>query len=133
MIFDKVEESIKYDIDTLENKQEFLKENRSAIVTIAKAMLKLERNITTFYVDEFSLNISVHGDKHVLTAAFSGLRKLGYNPGTRPEANQVSYYARFDIESGACPVYLNFSSTSCRRVKIGTEMKSMDVYETVCE
>ncbi len=133
MIFDRIKENIKIDADSLRNKRQFVKENRAAIVEIANAMRKLEDNVSAFSVDSYSLNISIYGDKHVLVAAFSELRKLGYNTANRPKANESTYYSRFDTEPHSLPVYLNFSSSSCRRVKVGTKMVETPVYETVCE
>lgn len=37
-------------------------------------------------------------------------------------------FGRWDL-----PVYFQFSSTACRRVKVGTQTVEQDVYETVCD
>lgn len=135
MIFDKIEEQMKDERETTSRRELFLKNNRPAIVVVAKSLRKMEDNVLSFWVDAISLNISMTGDKHVLQAAFGELRKLGLKPRVRPVPNDPSYNTYFDSEdpNSAFQVWFSFSSTSCRRVKVGTEMKEVDVYETVCE
>ena len=132
MIFEKIEECIKYDVEQLDSKRKFLKVNRPAIVAIATALKKIEDNVVSFTVDSYSLNISISGDKHVLISAFSELRKLGYNTSNRPKTNEAYYSTRFEHEDFCLPVYFNFASSACRRIKTGSEMKEVPVYETVC-
>jgi hypothetical protein len=95
-------------------------------------------NPTHIYVDEGCANISLTGDKHVLAAAFKALRARGLNTSSRPEKGQSTYSAFFHPEGDSlndCMVWLSFSSTQCRRVKVGTRTKTVeeDVYETVCD
>jgi hypothetical protein len=80
------------------------------------------------------VDINVAGDRHTLNGVFSIFRKLGYEPtdrpGTKPEA---SFYCRWTHPDHNTRFWLHFTSTKCTRVKVGTETREVDVYETVCD
>jgi hypothetical protein len=63
---------------------------------------------------------------------FGVLRRAGLTPRSRPQEKEPVYTTWWNWEDGN-NVWISFSSTSCKRVKVGTEMKEVDVYETVCE
>lgn len=78
------------------------------------------------------------GDRHKLNAAFGVLRRHGFEPGSRPEAKQSQYATFFTRKNDVglyTEMFFQFSSTQCRRVKVGTRTKTVeeDVYETVCD
>lgn len=80
------------------------------------------------------IDISFAGDKHVLEGVFGALRKLGYEPSSRPKDEKMtSFTCWFDKDGTPLRLWLTFSSTVCKRVKVGTKMVEQDVYEIVCE
>src|SRR6266436_1752313 len=93
------------------------------------ASLMAPFNVVSATVSGGSLDVSVTGDKHALQAIFGGLRRLGLEPSSRPVAGSPSFCAFWSDANGA-KVWLNFSSTQCRRVKTGTVTVQQDVYAT---
>jgi hypothetical protein len=87
----------------------------------------------------YSIDISVSGAGHHLTAVFRILKKHGWDlPSARPEANDPTYTAWFypsDTEGRKVIIWLYFSSTVCKRVQVGTEIVTEEraIYEVVCE
>jgi len=79
-----------------------------------------------------SLDISYAGDKLVLQGIFKALRALGYRTDKRPKENDSQWTAYWDHPDSDMRIWLKFSSTVCKRVKIGTKMEQVDVYETRC-
>lgn len=78
------------------------------------------------------LDITITGGKAKLTAAFRVLGKHGFRLVTERPKEGESYWSGF-FDRDLSRVWLTFSSTVCKRVKVGTKMKEVDVYETVCE
>lgn len=85
--------------------------------------------------DDGYISIHLTGDKHQLNAAFALLRRRGYEPSSRPEPKSSVYNTYFTKDGQPGLVFFNFSSTQCRRVKIGTRTHEVteDVYEIVCD
>jgi hypothetical protein len=79
------------------------------------------------------IDISGSGDKAMLILAFKLLRAEGYTPSRRPEAKDTyfSTYMRHD-DLDRRSIWFTFSSTVCKRVQVGTEMKEVAVYEVQC-
>ena len=90
------------------------------------------------------LYLSFHGDKELFTKVIRALRTTGWRTmDPMPDANQPSWSSDFHLfrypegspdgeEVSGVEIFLSFSSTVCRRVKIGTKMQEVDIYETVC-
>jgi hypothetical protein len=81
-----------------------------------------------------SLDINFTGDAHKLAAVVRILRVAGFtsNNPDKPKPNQTGWYSWFRKEGVDIEIWLNFSSSVCRRVKVGTKMVEQDIYETVC-
>lgn len=94
--------------------------------------LDLEPRIAE-YSDSF--DVSLAGDARALARVWGALRRAGYSPRTRPEKGQSGYTSFWDHAEPdrVTKFYLSFSSTVCRRVKVGTRMVEQDVYENVCD
>lgn len=84
------------------------------------------------WFDGSELNLSVAGGGSLLAAVMRPLRRLGFEPDSRPKAGDPSFSTRFRNGSGAV-VYLTFSSKVCRRVQVGTKMVETPIYEVVCD
>ena len=109
-----------------------IKRDAKRVGDVVKILTGAKLNITDVYVDSGSYNISVVGSRADLDIMFGVLRRAGLTPRSRPQEKESVYTTWWNWEDGN-NVWISFSSTSCRRVKVGTEMKEVDVYETVCE
>lgn len=79
------------------------------------------------------LEINFTGDAHKLAAVVRILRVAGFTSNAdKPKPNQTAWHAWFRKEGVGIEIFLGFSSSVCRRVKVGTEMVKQDIYETVC-
>jgi hypothetical protein len=83
--------------------------------------------------DTEDINFYVSGKTDVIKEIFRAFRKLGYEPSSRPEAKPQSSFTCYFHQDGKPTFYLSFASTLCKRVKVGTKMQEVDIYETVCE
>lgn len=79
-----------------------------------------------------SLDISYAGDKLVMQGIFKAFRKLGYTSTSRPKDSESQFTCYWEHKDSDMRIWLRFSSTVCKRVKIGTKMQEVDVYETRC-
>jgi hypothetical protein len=77
------------------------------------------------------IDLSFTGDGERLTRVWVLLRKNGYTPSSRPEVGETSHCCFWD-QKGYSRFWMSFSSSVCKRVQIGTEMKEVPVYETQC-
>jgi hypothetical protein len=106
--------------------------NKGHIEEAARALVKIE--VQSASLQDGSVDFNVTGDKHTLKAVFGALRKLGYEPSKRPlEKPAASFYCSWYHPEHDCKFFLWFTSSKCTRVKVGTETKEVDIYETVCE
>lgn len=120
-------------IDVHERKLAYLDKQAALLGPLLDEMEKLEP--TSVYVEDGYLSIGVSGDKHKLNAAFGALRRHGLKTSDRPEKGQSQYMGTFTKPETVGLVFLNFSSTQCRRVKVGQRTREVteDVYEVVCD
>ena len=109
-----------------------IKRDAKRVGEVVKVLTRAKLNITYVYVDSGSYNISVVGTRADLDIMFGLLRRAGLTPRSRPQEKQSMYTTYWTWEDGNT-VWISFCSTSCKRVKTGTEMKEVDVYEMVCE
>lgn len=99
---------------------------------IVRALQKLEIEPTLEQVASY-LTVSFTGDSHKLSAVVRILRTNGFSTtADPPKPGNNEWYAYYRSEKSNVPVWLYFTSSICRRVKIGTKMVEQDVYETVC-
>lgn len=110
-----------------------IKRDSKRVSDITNKLTSLGVNVQHVSVDNYSFSVSVTGSKDDLAIVFNLMRREGYTPSWRPEEKQTYYASPWYTEDQAIKVWLNFSSTSCKRVQVGTEMKEVPVYETVCE
>lgn len=84
-----------------------------------------------FSLDNDYVNISFAGDGKKLGEVWGLFRRHGYSTGGRPKKGDTTFYAFWTCE-GHAKLFMMFSSTLCKRVQTGTEMKEVPVYETQC-
>ena len=109
-----------------------IKRDSKRVAQVLKALMKAGINVTNVNIDSNSYNIYITGSRADLDIMFGVLRRAGLTPRSRPQEKEPVYTTWWNWEDGN-NVWISFSSTSCRRMKVGTEMKEVDVYETVCE
>lgn len=105
--------------------------NRQA--DFADLVEKLQNAGLTVSLSSGGLDVSGSGDKALLITAFKLLRGAGFVPNSRPEATATyfgTYFRHEELSSRS--IYFSFSSSVCRRVQIGTELKEVPVYEVQC-
>lgn len=106
--------------------------HKDEIERVAAAFVKIDTQSAR--VTDGCIDLNVAGNKHVLAACFSAFRKLGYEPSDRPGIEmEPSFACYWEHSQHKCKWWLYFSSTQCTRIKIGTEMREVAIYETVCE
>lgn len=83
-------------------------------------------------IDTTSMDLSIAGDKEVLKQTWNKLRTMGYETSEVPEEDSTGFSCWWYKEDEPT-IWLSFSSTVCKRVKVGTETQEVDVYEVQCE
>ena len=79
-----------------------------------------------------AFDIQLAGTAEDLTKIVRIIRRNGWELiSSRPRAGDAIWGAYFS-KSGCPKVWLYFSSTVCKRVKVGTRMVEEDIYETRC-
>lgn len=79
-----------------------------------------------------SIDVTLTGDKHKFLALLRVLNRHGLKtPKIEKGATGLSHF--FYPEGTELSLYVVFSSTVCRRVKVGTKMVEQEIYETVCD
>lgn len=82
---------------------------------------------------DYYIAFSVAGDAELLTKIVRILRTSGFiTTAERPKKGENTWYAFFNYEGLTLSIFLSFTSTVCRRVKVGTKMVEQDVYEVQC-
>lgn len=81
-----------------------------------------------------SFDIRLIGTKHALTEALRIFAKHGIRrQSVEPVQEGATAFSGFLYGENDLSIWFAFSSTSCRRVKVGTKTVEQDVYETVCD
>ena len=124
----------------------YIKVYARLFTAILRDMLRNKVNIVHADIGWHTLNVSVSGDYEMLLRTMRVLRSYGLNAQKRPAEGEASYYAYweskyneddFDLvvptEYLDARIFLNFSSTQCERVKVGTRLEEVPVYETRCK
>lgn len=79
------------------------------------------------------IDVSFAGDSHKFSAVVRVLRTNGFTTKQpAPKAGQAEWHGYYANPKVDTKVWLYFTSSVCRRIKIGTKMVEQDVYETVC-
>ena len=103
-----------------------------------KAFSALFRSVETmdieprFDLSAGSIDLSFTGTGDKLRAVWVELRRAGYKPNARPEKGKTQFYTYWEQE-GYARIWMNFSSSVCRRVQVGTKTVETPVYETQCD
>ena len=121
--------------ETMKNMNRIIKRDGKRVGDVVKVLKRAGVNINHVYVDSSSYNVSITGTRADLDIMFGVLRRAGLIPRSRPAEKQTDYCAFWNWSEDSVDDYLwvSFSSTTCKRVQVGTRMEEVPVYETVCE
>jgi len=110
-----------------------LKLFRATVNALPDLFRKLEEMDITpdFQLDNDWIFLSFAGDGPKLAEVWGLLRRAGYNTRERPKKGDTSFSGFWTHEAHS-QIYMNFTSSVCRRVKVGTRMVEQDIYETQC-
>jgi hypothetical protein len=75
---------------------------------------------------------NVNGDIDTLTAVIRALRTAGYSSPSKPERKNPSFTAFYKHPDAKLEIFLQFSSSVCKRVKVGETTQVVPVYEIQC-
>lgn len=108
-------------------------------VLLALQRAEIEPTLVAVGSSDFTLYIT--GDRRVLNKVFGIFRRRGLMPCSRPEEKATNYFTYFDekynpeADEDCSPfrIWLNFSSSQCRRVQVGTETKEVPIFEVICD
>jgi hypothetical protein len=99
---------------------------------VIKALEKAECGLTNAYMCASDMTVSVNGNIHQLALAWKALRRVGFKcESSRPKGLASSWSGWFRSPSEA-QIFLQFSSTVCKRVKVGERTVTEPVYEIQC-
>lgn len=109
------------------------KEFKHAVGTFPELFRNLEEMDIDpgFELDNDYINLSFAGDGPKLATVWKLLRQHGYKNSCHPKKGDTTFYAFWEQE-GHAKFFMNFTSSVCRRVKVGTKTIEQDVYETQC-
>lgn len=77
------------------------------------------------------IDMAFTGDGERLRQVWAELRKNGYTPNCRPKKGDSTFYTHW-LKDGVATFWMNFSSSVCRRVQVGTQTVEQPIYETHC-
>lgn len=115
------------------DQKEYFKTHEPYIIEVIEELNLDLATSARMSVDQEDVNLYVTGNTAALKEIFRGLRKLGYEPSSRPDVKPQSQFTTYFHQDGKPTFYLSFSSTLCKRVKVGTKMVEQDIYEVQCE
>ncbi|MCK4900200.1 MAG: hypothetical protein KAS38_15575 [Anaerolineales bacterium] len=131
-MLDIIEADIKSDKKYYRDKRQYFEDHREDVLTVATE-LKLGNALIRAQSTADSIDLHISGTAQELKQCFRAFRTLGYAPSSRPtETKLASFTCMFTHPDKKVQFWINFTSTVCKRVKIGTEMIESNVYETVC-
>jgi len=116
------------------NLARIIKRDGKRVGEVIKALQKADINVLHVTVDGNSYNVRLTGSRADLDVMFGVLRRAGLTPRERPQEKEQYYMTFWDFGAAFREyVWISFTSTSCKRVQVRTEVQEVPVYETVCE
>jgi hypothetical protein len=131
--------------DAMQKIDEVLKQKRDQLRKRRAAFRKHAEKLTALFADVEALGgepysdgdwifVPLSGDKVKFLAFVRLICKHGFDkPTVEKGATGFTRLDQIGTGDDLVYVYFQFSSTQCRRVKVGTETVEQDVYETVCD
>ena len=128
-----IETTLKTEKRSYRLRKAFFQESRGDLEQLLNEVDLTKASSARMDVDTEDINLYVSGATDTIKEIFRAFRKLGYEPSNRPEAKPQSSFTCYFRQLDKPTFYLSFSSTLCKRVKVGTKTQEVDVYEIVCE
>lgn len=124
--------------EAVTNKKLALRKHRTAIKANEAKLQALFADVEALggepYTDGDWIWVPLIGDKHKFLAFARVIRKHGFEmPKVEKGATGFTKLSYLGSDDTQLTLYFQFSSSVCRRVKVGTKTVEQDVYETVCD
>jgi hypothetical protein len=123
--------------DKLREKRERLKKFRDAIQANADKLRAILADFVEIGAEPIPdgdwIHITVTGDKHKFLQFCRAMRKHGVELPKIEKGSTGFTKLHFLGDAYEITLCFNFSSTQCRRVKVGTKMVEQEVFEVVCD
>ena len=133
MSIDKLKQDLQESKEQLAAKINFFEKYKDDMELLMVSLEPLGTSFIDTKLNHNDVDISVTGTRTTMNTLVGTLRKLGYVANRTPVEGDTSYCTYFYQGDTDFRVWVNFTSTVCRRVKIGTEMREVDVYEVQCD
>jgi hypothetical protein len=122
----------------LDEKKKTLRKRRAAMKVHAAKLQALFADVEPLGCDPYTdgdwIFVSLTGDKHKFLQFCRAMRKHGFEvPKVEKGATGFQKLNYIGEGDNALALYFIFSSSVCRRVKVGTKMVEQDVFEVVCD
>jgi len=124
--------------EQMQRKRDELRQRRMAIKRHSEKLAAIFADVEVLggepHTDGDWIFVPVNGDKVKFLAFVRMIAKHGFRaPKVEKGATGFNQLEILGEGDSKLYVYFQFSSTACRRVKIGTKTVEQDVYETVCD
>lgn len=134
LILEQIENDISKELDRVANLQTAWEERSDKFTSLIFSFdeIAVPEDFELRFHFDGELNIFAKGDGNLLTIIFRTLRLnsfvcTGPRPG-RNDANWSAFFTHPDVGR----IWLSFSSTVCKIIQVGTELKEMPIYRTEC-
>lgn len=122
----------------LDEKKKLLRKRRAAMKFHMAKLQALFTELDPLGCDPWTdgdwIYLTVTGDKHAFLAFARIIRKHGFElPKIEKGATGFNQFVHLGEGDNAVTLYFTFTSTACRRVKVGTKMVEQEVFEVVCD
>jgi len=108
-----------------------IKENFLPVLTTLQKEFDVEPNFSASFT---TIDLMVWGDRKKLVGVMKVLRAANFTiDGERPKAGETTWTGYWSHPNWNTKIWMYFSSTACRRVKVGEEWVKQDKYEIKCE
>lgn len=129
-LLEQVEKSISSLETAAEDIRDYYKTHELQIIALLANVESLP--VLRASIDTTSVDLSIAGDKKVLKQTWNKLRTMGYETSDVPQEDSTGFSCWWYKEDEPT-IWLNFSSTVCKQVKVGTKTQEVDIYEVQCE
>lgn len=86
---------------------------------------------SSFCLSSGDINLTFTGDGPRIAAVWAQLRRSGYEPNRRPTKGEPTFYTHWH-KKGFSTIWMQFASSVCRRVQVGTKTEEIAIYEVQC-